>query len=60
MTVDLDQFYSPKEAAKALDLTTTRITQLCKDGRLEHVLTPLGRLVLRASVDDYRRGRGRG
>jgi len=41
---------TPCQAAHRMGLTTQRIRQLCNDGYLEAVRTPLGRLISASSV----------
>ena len=42
---------APSQAAKQLDVTPTRVSQLADEGRLKQLKTPLGRLVSASSVD---------
>ncbi|MCM8749788.1 helix-turn-helix domain-containing protein [Thermomicrobiaceae bacterium CFH 74404] len=44
------EYMTTGEAALILGISGPRVRQLCDDGRLEHLDTPLGRLVRRESV----------
>jgi predicted site-specific integrase-resolvase len=51
MLHDLSTWLSPLQAARRLHLSPERVRQLLKEGRLAHVVTPLGRLISPESVD---------
>lgn len=42
---------SPSQAAKQLDVTPTRVSQLADEGQVKALKTPLGRLIDSASVE---------
>ena len=54
---------SPSQAGRRLGVTPQRIVQLARAGEVEHVLTPLGRLLDPADVErlaeERRQRRGR-
>ena len=50
-------YLSPSQAGRLIGVSARRIVQLCDAGRLPYTRTPLGRLLPRAAVEDYARGR---
>lgn len=52
--MDLSTYLTPTQAADALDISTTRLRQLCQAGRLGHVSTPHGRLFDPEVIQEFR------
>lgn len=50
-TTILDGYLGPAQAARVLGVTPQYIGKLVRLGRLEAVVTPLGRLILKESVE---------
>lgn len=48
------EYLSPSEAARALDLSASRVRQLLDAGTLRGQVSPLGRLIERTSVEELR------
>jgi len=58
MSYDLNTDYlTPTQAGHVIGVSAKRVMQLCDAERLAHVRTPLGRLILRISAEDYAKGR---
>lgn len=51
--IDYDKYFTAKQAARFLGLSSTRIRQLCYENRLRFINTPLGRLIAIASLKEY-------
>jgi len=45
-------YVGPTEAARILGISRERVNQLCKDGKLKYVRTPLGRLIERRCIEE--------
>jgi excisionase family DNA binding protein len=52
-----ERLMSPKEAALQLGISTERLRQLARAGRIDYLETPLGRLFLRDDVERLRNQR---
>jgi excisionase family DNA binding protein len=52
-------YLSPHQAAQRLDLSTERIRQLTREGKLPCVQTPLGRLIPEEAVEQLAQRRQR-
>jgi hypothetical protein len=50
-TTALTNTVAPSVAARELNLSVSRVRQLMDDGRLGSLRTPLGRLVVKSSLD---------
>jgi hypothetical protein len=51
-TVEMENWVSPAEAARLLDITTSRIRQLSLSGQLAFEQTPLGRIYARHQIEE--------
>jgi excisionase family DNA binding protein len=49
--LDHNSWLTPTQAARVLQISAERVRQLVRSGRLNAVLTPLGRLLPRAAVE---------
>ena len=49
--LDLEAALSPAQAARLVGVTPQRLRQLMGEGKLQYVMTPLGRLLDRREVD---------
>jgi hypothetical protein len=54
MIVDLSRTVSRTQAARLLEKSGERVTQLVREGRLQTVQTPIGPLILTDSVEKVR------
>lgn len=59
-TAALDEYLSPSEAGRRAGVSSARIIQLARAGKLPCVETSLGRLLRPADVDEYAKSRRRG
>jgi excisionase family DNA binding protein len=51
MAIDVTGYVTPAEAARRLGLSVEMVRVWLKSGRIEHVRTPLGRLIPTAEVE---------
>jgi len=58
-TSSFSSWLTASAAARRLSVSSERVRQLVRAGRLTFVSTPLGRLIDPASVDAYAAARGR-
>ncbi len=54
MMIDVSQTVSRTQAARLLERSGERVTQLVREGRLRTVQTPIGYLILMDSVEKVR------
>lgn len=57
--MDFLGYVTPAEAARMLGVSKVRITQLCQEQRLTYLLSPLGKLIDKRSIDAYAQVRQR-
>ncbi len=57
MTAAGTDWIGPSEAARVLDLSITRVHELADQGKIKMQRTALGRLIERASCEEYARER---
>jgi hypothetical protein len=49
-TLEAEHWLSPSQSARQLNLSLSRVRQLTTEGRLRHVVTPLGKLIAAEDV----------